>query len=151
MKLVITAFLLAGLAASADGPSFAHWKASALKNIAADLTPKLKNGIVSEPLANMGNYNFARVLRTADGSAEVHETMADIFVVESGEATLVTGGTVVDPKTTAPHEIRGSSITGGSENKLVPGDVLTIPAKMPHQMKIAAGKSLTYLAIKVAQ
>src|SRR5690242_6945392 len=132
MKFVMTALLLAGFAASADGPSFAHWKAADLKGIAKALSPKVKNGIFSEPLANMGNYTFARVLRTADGTAEVHETMADIFVVESGEATLVAGGTVVDGKSTQPHETRGTGITGGTDNKLGPGDVLTIPAKMPH-------------------
>jgi mannose-6-phosphate isomerase-like protein (cupin superfamily) len=151
MKIVLTALLLAGLAASADGPSFALWKAAELKGTAKALEPKVKNGIYSEALANMGNYTFARVLRTSDGGAEVHETMSDIFVIESGEPTLVTGGTVVDGKATQPHEIRGTSITGGTESKLGPGDVLTIPAKMPHQMKVPAGKQVTYLAIKVVQ
>jgi mannose-6-phosphate isomerase-like protein (cupin superfamily) len=155
MKFAMTALLLAGFAAPwgrpADGPSFAQWKASDLKGIATALTPKLKNGSASEPMANMGNYTFARIMRTASGTVEVHETMADIFVIESGEATLVVGGTVVGGKETQPHEIRGASITGGTESKLGPGDVLTIPAKMPHQMKVAAGKQVTYLAIKVAQ
>jgi mannose-6-phosphate isomerase-like protein (cupin superfamily) len=32
-----------------------------------------------------------------------------------------------------------------------PGDVLTVPAKMPHQMKVERGKQISYLAIKVAQ
>src|SRR5579872_2608080 len=108
MKIVIAALLLAGFAVSADGPSFAIWKASELKGMAQALAPSVKNGIISEPLANMGNYTFARVLRTSSGTAEVHETMADIFLIESGEATLVTGGTVVDGKTTQPHEVRGS-------------------------------------------
>jgi|SRR5271157_4120157 len=151
MKFVMTALLLAGFARSADGPSFALWKAADLKGMAKELAPKVKNGIFNEPLANMGNYTFARIMRTADGTAEVHETMADIVVVESGEATLVAGGTVVDGKETQPHEIRGSGITGGKENKIGPGDVFTIPAKMPHQMKVAAGKQVTYVAIKVAQ
>jgi mannose-6-phosphate isomerase-like protein (cupin superfamily) len=151
MKFPITALLLAGLAASADGPSFALWKASDLKGIAKALAPKVKNGIVSEPLAAMGNYTFSRVLRTTSGGAEVHENMADIFVIESGEPTLVVGGTVVDGKQTQPHETRGTSITGGTENRLGPGDVLTIPAGMPHQMMVAAGKQVTYVAMKVAQ
>ena len=151
MKIVIAALLMAGFAASADGPSFALWKASELKGIAQALGPKVQNGIYSEALANMGNYTFSRVLRTTSGSAEVHETMADIFVIESGEPTLVTGGTVVDAKTTQPHEIRGTAITGGTEQKLGPGDLLTIPAKMPHQMKVPAGKKVTYIAMKVAQ
>lgn len=151
MKIVITVLLLAGFAASADGPSFALWKASELKGIAKALAPRIQNGIYSEPLANMGNYTFARVMRTASGQAEVHDNMADIMIVESGEPTLVAGGTVVDGKTTAPHETRGASISGGTEHKLGPGDVLTIPPKMPHQMKLDPGKQVTYLAMKVAQ
>ena len=151
MKILLSALLLAGFAMSADAPSFAIWKASDLKGISKDLAPKAKNGIYSEPIANMGNYTFNRVLRTTSGGAEVHETMADIFVVQSGEATLIVGGAVVDPKSTQPHEIRGTEITGGTENKLGPGDMLTIPAKMPHQMKVAPGKEITYIAMKVAQ
>src|SRR5579883_1676100 len=122
MKILIAGLLIAGFAASAEGPTFALWKASELKGIAKALSPNVKNGIFSESLANMGNYTFSRVLRTSNGSAEVHETMADIFVIESGEPTLVTGGTVVDPKTTQAHEIRGSAISGGAEHKLSAGD-----------------------------
>ena len=151
MKTLTTLLLLAACALSADGPSFSLWKSAELKATAKELAPKVNNGIYSEALANMGNYTFSRVLRTRTGGAEVHEKMSDIFVIVSGEPTLVTGGTVVDGKATQPHEIRGTSITGGTENKLGPGDVLTIPANMPHQMKVAAGKQVVYMAIKVAQ
>lgn len=151
MKFAISALLLAGIALPADGPSFALWKAPELKAIAKALGPKVKNGIYSEAIADMGNYTFSRVLRTSNGSAEVHEKMSDIFVIESGQPTLTVGGTVVDPKATQPHETRGTSITGGTDYKLGPGDVLTIPAKMPHQMKVEPGKQVTYLAMKVAQ
>jgi mannose-6-phosphate isomerase-like protein (cupin superfamily) len=151
MKLVFTALLLAGLALPADGPTFALWKSADLKGIAQALAPRVQNGIFSEPLANMGNYTFARVLRTANGTAEVHESMADVFLIESGEPTLTVGGTVVDGKSTQPHEIRGASITGGTDHRLGPGDLLTIPAKMPHQMKVEPGKQVTYIAIKFAQ
>lgn len=34
------------------------------------------------------------------------------FLFESGEATLILGGTMVGPKTMKPHEIRGTSIEG---------------------------------------
>src|SRR6476619_3024261 len=52
---------------------------------------------------------------------------------------LVNGGTVVEGKVTAPGQTRGSGITGGTEVNVGPGDVLTIPAKIPHQMKLAPG------------
>ena len=73
------------------------------------------------------------------------------MVVESGEGTLVYGGAMVDGKTTAPNEIRGASISGGMEKKLAPGDVATVPAKLPHQVKLDPGKQITYFVVKVTQ
>ena len=64
---------------------------------------------------------------------------------------MVYGGTVVEGKTTAPGEIRGSGITGGTEIKMVAGDVIHIPAKIPHQMKLAPGAKVTYFVVKVVQ
>jgi mannose-6-phosphate isomerase-like protein (cupin superfamily) len=73
-----------------------------------------------------------------------------MFFVE-GEVTMVHGGTVVDGKTSAPGETRGSGITGGTEVRLGPGDVLHIPAKVAHQMKLAPGARVTYFVAKVAE
>jgi mannose-6-phosphate isomerase-like protein (cupin superfamily) len=69
--------------------------------------------------------------------------------VQSGNATLVYGGTMPDEKTTAPHEKRAASIKDGIEKKLGPGDVVTIPAKTPHQLKL--DKEFTYFVVKVTQ
>ncbi len=87
--------------------------------------------------------------REGDGSAEMHEAQVDIWIVESGEATLVLGGKIVEPKTVKPHEIRGTSIDGGTISQLTAGDIVHIPVKIPHQLKIAAGKTFTYTVIKV--
>jgi mannose-6-phosphate isomerase-like protein (cupin superfamily) len=73
------------------------------------------------------------------------------MVVETGEASLTVGGSVVDGKTTAPNEIRGPSISGGTETKIGSGDIVTIPAKTPHQMKLDPGKQITYFVVKVTQ
>ena len=152
MKIFVLVLLAAGTALPAGDPAgFSLWKSAELKAFATTLAPKLgANGFTSQPLANLGNYNFATVLRRQSGGAEVHETFNDIFVITAGEATLTVGGAVVDAKTTQPHEIRGTSITGGVDKKVAAGDVLTIPAKMPHQMKVDPGKEVGYLAIKVA-
>ena len=71
--------------------------------------------------------------------------------VQSGAVTMVYGGEVVEGKTTAPGEIRGASIKGGTEVVLGPGDVLHIPAKVPHLMKLAKGKKVTYFVAKVVE
>ena len=83
--------------------------------------------------------------REGSGEAEYHATQADVFVVQSGEATLVVGGELVDGKTTrAQRNARRLRIKGGTEKKLAAGDVVTIPAKVAHQVKLDAGKQFTY-------
>jgi glc operon protein GlcG len=61
---------------------------------------------------------------------------------------LVTGGTAVDTKTIAPHEIRGASIKDGETRRIVPGDVIIIPNGVPHWFKDVPGP-LDYYVVKV--
>jgi len=151
MKSIAIVLLAASAALAADPPSFALWTGASARQMEKDLTARLKNGLASQPLGNMGNYTFGMTLRTQSGTAEIHEKMADIFVIESGEAIVATGGKLVDSRTSAPGEIRGTSVDGGEEHHVTAGDVLTIPAGMPHQMKVVPGQQVLYLAIKVAQ
>jgi hypothetical protein len=46
------------------------------------------------------------VHREGDGPPEWHETQADIFFVQSGTATLLMGGTLLNGETVSPHEKR---------------------------------------------
>jgi uncharacterized protein GlcG (DUF336 family) len=86
--------------------------------------------------------------RDAAGQAEVHAKDADIIYVLDGTAALVTGGTVVEPKTTAPDEIRGREIQGGDTRQLKKGDVLIVPAGTPHWFQKVPGV-FTYYVVKV--
>ena len=58
-------------------------------------------------------------------STRVHAT--DVMYIVEGSATFVTGGTVVDCKTTEPNEIRGASISGDQTHRVSKGDVIVIP------------------------
>lgn len=153
MKSIAMLLSLASASAvAADAPAFSLWTADTVKQAGKELAGKLgPQGVASQKLADMGNYNFALVLRNQSGTAEIHQKMTDIFVIESGEADLLTGGTLVNPTNSLPTEIRGTAVQDGVEHHLVAGDVLTIPAGMPHQMKLAPGKEVLYIAIKVAQ
>lgn len=154
MKILLTALLFAGFALPAGDPAgFHYWSSSELKGFAKTLAPKIDaQKVATQSLGGHGNYSFMIAHREGSGQAEWHETQADIFVVQSGNATLVYGGQLVNGKTTAPHEMRAASISGGAEKKLAPGDVVTIPAKTPHQVKLDAGaKEFTYLTVKVTQ
>ena len=128
------------------------WKAAELKAFSKNLAPKVNDKkVATQDIAKNGNYRFMVAHREASGEAEYHALDADIFVVQSGMGTLVYGGEIVDAKTTAPNEMRGPSIKGGMEKPLAAGDIVTIPAKLPHQVKLAPGKEFTYFVVKVTQ
>jgi mannose-6-phosphate isomerase-like protein (cupin superfamily) len=99
-------------------------------------------------LERYGNHYTMMAMRESTGSSELHQHEADIFVVESGRATIVTGGKIVSPHTQKQGEIRGSSISGGERHVLQTGDIIHIPAGVPHQLLIEK-EPFNYFVIKV--
>jgi uncharacterized protein GlcG (DUF336 family)/quercetin dioxygenase-like cupin family protein len=91
------------------------------------------------------NYMVHASRREKPGLAEVHTNDADLIYVLSGQATFVTGGRVIAPKNTAGDEIRGESIEGGETRQIAKGDVLVVPAGMPHWFKEVKGPVLYYV------
>src|SRR5450631_1182925 len=73
--------------------------------------------------------------RGVQRGAEMHDKTNHVFIIVDGEAEFVTGGKMVDPKVTTPGQTRGTGIEGGVSHHLTKGDVITIPAKTPHQWK----------------
>src|SRR5215470_4867875 len=73
--------------------------------------------------------------REQPGMAEIHTKDADIVYVLEGSATLITGGTAVNVKATEEDEFRGSEINGGETRQLKKGDVIIVPAGLPHWFK----------------
>jgi len=87
--------------------------------------------------------------RREAGPAEYHDHTNHVFVMVEGEATLVVGGTMVDPKRTAPDQMRAPSVEGGTTYHLSKGDVITIPAKTPHWFKEVSTKTVAYYAVNI--
>ena len=87
--------------------------------------------------------------RRGSGEVEVHETTNHVFIIVEGEATLVTGGTLVGAKKTAPGQIRAADTKGGQVPHLTKGDVITIPAKTPHWFKEVPTKTVAYYAVNM--
>jgi mannose-6-phosphate isomerase-like protein (cupin superfamily) len=86
-------------------------------------------------------------VRTVSGRAELHTTAADEFFVVEGQAELVTGGTIVNPQ--GSGEVRGDSILHGTRAELKAGDVVHIPAHIPHQMLLQGATPFVYVVIKI--
>jgi len=87
------------------------------------------------PLIEVEGYKVHASRRDGAGMAEVHMRETDIIHVLEGAATFVTGGTVVDGKTTVPGEIRGTAIRDGETRRLTKGDVVIVPEGVPHWFK----------------
>lgn len=122
--------------AAADPPGFVIW-------------PKGTPPGGGKPGAKFENHALSVSHREKNGIPELHEKQTDIFVIQSGEAELLVGGEVVDRQTSAPGEIRGSSIKGGVKKNVSAGDVVHIPAGIPHQFFVEPGKQITYFVVKV--
>lgn len=94
------------------------------------------------------NYMVNTSRRDKPGEAEIHTLDTDIIYVVQGTATIVTGGTAVEPRGIAANEIRGSRIDGGTARQLSNGDIIVVPNGVPHWFKEVGGEFL-YYTIKV--
>ena len=101
--------------------------------------------------ADFGDHLLEISHREVSGKVELHKLKADVIVIQTGTATLLTGGEIVDPKDTAPNEVQGSTIKGGVKHEVGPGDVIEIPAGVPHQFLLTPGTQITYLVVKVVK
>src|SRR5215510_10689306 len=82
--------------------------------------------------------------RVVGRGSEMHDNTNHVFIIMDGEAEFITGGKLVNPKATEPGQTRGTGIEDGVSHHLTKGDVITIPAKTPHQWKDA---SIGYYAV----
>ena len=139
------------LTASAQSLKVDHFSQAELTQMAHAMDGKIQNGMASDDLSKYPNHFTMLILRNKNGGAEIHEDFADFFVVVEGHATLVSGGTLKDPKTASPGEIRGTAVENGTKESVKPGDVIHIPATLPHQLLIADGARFVYFVLKIKE
>ena len=115
--------------------------------IAAKASP---GGVAFDTFDDFGSYKTLLVVRVHTGDAELHHDWADQMIITKGTITLVTGGTMSgeSPNGSDPGEFRSSSIQGGTEVVLHPGDIVHISANLPHWVKIAPGTATSYFVFK---
>ncbi len=150
MRLMLLCCVLPVIGAEPAG--YKYWSAAELKGFSTTLSPKVnEQKIATQRLSDLGNHYTMVAHREGSGEAEFHQTEADLFVVTSGTGTLIIGGTIPNSKTTAPGEIRGPSIDGGSRQKISTGDIVHIPSKTAHQLLLDKGGRITYFVMKVKE
>src|SRR5215813_2762029 len=98
-------------------------------------------------LVTTPEYTVGVNTRNMAGQVEVHEKETDIFYIMEGEATFVTGGTMIGGKQSRPNQWLGSDIQGGETHHLTKGDVIVIPAGTPHWFK-QVPSSIKYFTVK---
>jgi hypothetical protein len=135
---------------AADPPGFAMWKSAELKQRDEALSKRVgPDHSARETLAEYSDHRFRMLYRDADGVPEQHDNIVDVVIVQSGEGTLLLGGHMINAKaSTGAGEYLGTGIEGGERHALAAGDVVHIPAKIPHSFLVPKGKHITYVLVK---
>ena len=106
------------LAAESAGPQF--FSAAELKSYEKKLAPKVKDNVALEEIIRSANY-FSVVARVqAAMPAEMHENWSDVYMIIAGSGALEVGGTLDEPKTTAPGELRAPGSKAGRSSNCPP-------------------------------
>jgi mannose-6-phosphate isomerase-like protein (cupin superfamily) len=150
MKRSCLLFLLLAPSFGASESGFALWTRSAIEQHEATLKTQIAPDHSSrETLADYGDHRFRLLYRDADGLPEEHDQIVDVVMVHSGEATLMVGGTMAGKKGSAETgEYVGNALAGGESHPVTAGDIVNIPAGVPHSFLVPAGKHITYVLLK---
>jgi len=94
----------------------------------------------------------------AKGGAASHDKVSEVYQVLDGSATLVTGGTIINPQRRASGQeevtqingpgVSGTSINGGLSRQITKGDMVIIPAGTPHWFP-EIQETITYTIVRV--
>jgi mannose-6-phosphate isomerase-like protein (cupin superfamily) len=128
-----------GFASGADVQAQLHDMLAAMKP---------DQGFMWRPLVRDGATVAAIEIWKQPGRPAVHPAEAEYAIVLEGSGTLVSGGAMADAKAKNANLIEGSQIEGGATRTLGPGDVILIPAGVPHGFGIT-GDRLVLLGIKL--
>lgn len=120
-----------------------------LSSATAKDAAKSAGKVFPQRLGEYGNHLTMLTTRVATGEAEQHRDWSDVFVIVSGEATLISGGQLEHPRTSAVGEEKAPTISGGVQQVLHAGDVVHISPGIPHQLLLPPSGRVTYYVVKV--
>lgn len=92
---------------------------------------------------------YVVVRRKTSSQPEWHARWDDIVVFRAGTGVVVFGDSLVGSTLRAPGERRGGTFTKNFQIVVKPGDVVRIPAAVPHAFVVSGTDALEYLVIKV--
>jgi hypothetical protein len=147
-KIIVAALFAVVLAAGAGhAQTPQHWTAKQI----AEMEKKIAGSV--DPARHLGLERFldgaTLIYRDGPSEAEVHQKLADFITVRAGEGEILMGGTIVDARVSAPDELRGPSMNGGTRYRFAAGDMLYVPVNTVHQFFVAPGKSFVVTIVKM--
>ncbi len=131
-----------------------------LKRVMANSTIPVSDTPLRTVDAGGHNVSIGVVYRPkgAKGGAASHDKVSEVYQVLEGSATLVTGGTIVNPqrRTSTQEEVTqingpgvsGTSIEGGLSRRIGKGDMVIIPAGTPHWFP-EIQETITYTVVRI--
>jgi mannose-6-phosphate isomerase-like protein (cupin superfamily) len=141
---LILAIGLATMSARADAPQAATYKTETdllRALVAGQATPDM----LTSPISIGDRHRINIVRRTKAAGAVAHDGFAELHHIVEGSGTLVTGGTILRPAGGAAAGI--ATIQSGVARRIGKGDVILIPAGLPHWYKDLDG-TITYLEVR---
>jgi quercetin dioxygenase-like cupin family protein len=107
----------------------------------------------------VGVVHRARTVGKQTPNGIEHSQITEVYHVIEGNATLVTGGTIENPRESPPTSqvvkvlngpsTGGGAILNGVSRKIGPGDVVIIPPNTPHWFSEISTDQIVYLVIRV--
>jgi uncharacterized RmlC-like cupin family protein len=154
--LAVSAAVLASVLLNAQGAAPAPGRAAAAPKPVTDVV-FFDHAKVAEALAKgttlltAPDYLVMGSHRAGAGQVEVHDKETDVIYVIQGSADFMYGGKMVGGKVSRPGQWLGTDITGGKMQHLVKGDVITVPAGIPHWFKVVTPPEISYFVVKVVK
>lgn len=140
--------LLAMAPAPAAGQDFASGSDIAARVEAMGKAMQPGQGFAWEPVVRDGERVAALEYWKAPGRPAIHPDQAEYAIVIAGQGTLRTGSKMEGGRETQPGLVEGDRIIDAVDRPLRPGDVLLIPASVPHWFGIT-GDRLVLLGTKI--
>jgi mannose-6-phosphate isomerase-like protein (cupin superfamily) len=91
---------------------------------------------------------FLLVRRTTSSDPEVHARWDDLVLVRAGAGVIELGDSLVGSKYLGPGERRGGKINKSYQIEVHAGDLVRIPAAVPHSFLVSGSVPLEYLVVK---
>lgn len=117
----------------------------------ADLAAMLKEaanperGLTTARIARSEDYRISIQQRTKVLGAVTHDNQMEMHYIISGSGTLVTGGALRRPEASDGRAV--TTIVGGDERRVAPGDSIVIPPGTPHWYSAIDGGEITFLEV----